>query len=94
MKLAAYNKLQARAVQLQKELSEINTQLEQFRLETLRTVPMKRNNYSTTLTHNGRTLNVTRNMWGHTQVKEKGKLITTMHGNIHDVRFAVALGQL
>jgi prefoldin subunit 5 len=95
MNYANYTKLQARAVKLQAELNDINKQMEEFRLATLRQVGMKRNNSSTTLTFNGRTLNVTRDLFGYTQVKEKGKFIAKDYfGNIHDVRFAVAIGEI
>ena len=95
MKQADYNKLCARAAQLQTELGNINEQLEEFRLEQLRKVEVKRNERSTTLLYNGRTLNVKRGMWGRFQIKEKGKvLVNEFSGNVHDIRFAVALGQL
>jgi len=95
MNYANYTKLQARAAKLQAELGEIKQQLEEFRLETLRRVEVKRNERSTTLLFNGRTLNVSKDRFGYTQVKEKGKFIfKDFSGNIHDVRFAVALGQL
>lgn len=95
MNYANYTKLQARAKTLQAELGDINKQLEEFRLETLRKVEMKRNASSTTLLFNGRTLNVSKDSYGYTQVKEKGKFIAkNLFGNVHDVRFAVATGQL
>jgi len=96
MNYANYAKLQTRAAKLQAELGEIKQQLEEFRLETLRRVEIKRNNSSTTLLFNGRRLNVTRGTWpDRVRIKENGKTVTNdFFGNVHDVRFAVALGQL
>jgi hypothetical protein len=95
MKLADYNKLQVRAGQLRTELNKVEKQIDEFRLETLRKVEMQRNDRSITLIYNGRKLNVTKNAFGYTQVKEKGKFIAKdLFGNVHDVRFAVAMGQI
>ena len=95
MKLANYSKLQARANKLRQELAEIEQQMSEFRLEQLRKVEMVRNNSSTTLVFKGRMLNVTKDRFGYTQVKEKGKFIAKdLPVSIHDVRFAVATGQL
>ena len=69
MKVSDYNKLQVRAAQLQSELGEIQQQLEEFRLEQIRKVNIQRNSASITLTFKERTLNVSRDRHGYTQVK-------------------------
>ena len=95
MTLSEFHKLCNRADKLSAELHDINKQIDEFRLATLRKVTVKRNERSTTLTFNGRRLNVTRDAFGYTQVKENGKLVAkNFFGNIHDVRFAVALGEI
>jgi 16S rRNA U516 pseudouridylate synthase RsuA-like enzyme len=95
MKATDYTKMQARYSQLRLELAQIQAQMEQFRLEQLRKVEMVKNASSTSLLFKGRTINAKKNRWGRLVIKEgKKTLVKEYFGGIHDVRFAVAMGQL
>jgi len=95
MTISEFNKLMDRAAELNDELTEVQKQIDEFRLEQLRRVEVKRNERSTTLLYNGRRLNLKKGMWGRFQIKEQGKiLVSEFSGNVHDIRFAVAMNQL
>ena len=88
--------LKSLAVQVgdaQHHLDSLQSQYAACRLEVLQQVQVVKNAASITLMFKGRRINAKQNSYGRYVVKESGKtLISEFHGNIHTLRFNIAVG--
>ena len=92
------SKFQKLAVQISKaraHLGDLEAQASALRLETLQQVKMVRNDQSITLLFKNRRINARKNLWGRFVVKEGRKILDSEYfGNIHDLRFDLAVGNV
>jgi hypothetical protein len=92
------SKFQKLAVQISKaraRLEDLESQASSLRLETLKQVKMVRNDQSITLLFKDRSINARKNRWGRFTVKEGRKILDSEYfGNIHDLRFDLAVGNV
>lgn len=90
-------KLEIRLDHARKQVADLEQQIAQLRLEALRQVEMVKNDASITLLFKGRRINAKKpaRFNDRYNLTENGKRIATeVFGGIHDIRFAVAMGQI
>lgn len=76
-------------------LDQLIQQEAELRLAELRNVEMVKNEKSTTLVFYGRRINARKNGYGRFLVKEGSRVLDSDYfGNIHDLRYALATGQI
>ena len=78
-----------------KQLADLESEMAELKLETLREVDMVKNNSSITLTFKGRKINARKNTHNRYVIKEGGKTLATDYpSGIHDLRFDLAMGNI
>lgn len=90
-------KLEIQIDRTRRQLASLEQEMAEGRLEALRQVEMVRNDSSITLLFNGRRINAKKpsRFNDRFNLTENGKRIATeMFGSIHDIRFAIATGQI
>ena len=76
-------------------VAKLEEEFETVRLAELRRVDYTKNDNSYTLRFNGRKINAEFGVWGRLKVTENRKVIVSeFDGGIHDLRFAIALGNV
>jgi hypothetical protein len=93
MNVKQLKSLAAQISDAQHHLDSLQSQYAACRLEVLQQVQVVKNAASITLMFKGRRINAKQNSYGRYVVKESGKiLISEFHGNIHSLRFNIAVG--
>ena len=77
-------------------LTTLKNEYDELRLKALRTVESTKEGDTITLAAGKRVLKAKKNAYGRYTVKEAGKIIVKeyMGGNIHDLRFDIAMGKI
>ena len=76
-------------------VNDLEAKFEAIRLAELRKVELIKNERSYTLLYKGRRINAARGNWGRLKVTENKKVIVSEYfGNVHDLRFAIAQGDI
>lgn len=88
-------KLASEIAKTRARLDQLTQQVADLRLVELRKVKIVKNKQSITLLYDGRQINARKNRYGRYLVKEGSKILDNDYfGNIHDLRFVLATGQV
>lgn len=93
--MSKLEQFQNRINSLQKDLAAAMAEYDAMRLALLREVDIVHNDSSITLLFNGRVINAKKNRYGRYKLTESKKtLVNEYFGSIHDLRFAIAVGEI
>lgn len=87
--------LQIQLANARARVATLEAKYQEARLKELQKVELVKNERSYTLLYNGRRINAARGNFGRLKVTENKKVIVSEYfGNVHDLRFAIAQGDI